>query len=66
MSVDELLAEGLPVLVVRGLLDNNLLVVVAELVDDVLVLLAELQVIEGRDTLLRDGRSVICKSALQF
>lgn len=57
-GVDELLAEVLPVLVVGGILDDNLLEVVAELVDDVLVLLGELQVIVGSDALLADGSSV--------
>lgn len=53
-GVDELLAEVLPVLVVRGLVNDDLLGVVRELVDDVLVLLAQLQVVVGRDALLRD------------
>jgi hypothetical protein len=56
-GVDKLLTEGLPVLVCGCLLNNNLLEVVGELVDDVLVLLAELQVIVGGDALLRDGCS---------
>jgi len=56
-GVDKLLTKGLPVLVCGCLLNNNLLVVVGELVDDVLVLLAELQVIVGGDALLRDGCS---------
>ena len=59
MGVDELLAEVLPVAVARGLVDDDLLVVVRELVDDVLVLLAELQVVVGGDALLRDRGSVI-------
>lgn len=57
-GVDELLAEVVPVLVVGSLLDDNLLVVVAELVDDVLVLLGELQVVVGSDALLADGGSI--------
>lgn len=57
-GVDKLLAELLPVLVIRSLLDDDLLVVVAELVDDVLVLLAELQVVVGSDALLGNGRSI--------
>jgi hypothetical protein len=56
-SIDELLAEVLPVLVGRGLLHDNLLVVVRQLVDDVLVLLVELQLVEGSDALLAGLRS---------
>lgn len=56
-SVDELLAEDLPVTLVRGFLDDDLLVVVRQLEDDELVLLAELQVIVGSYALLGDGRS---------
>jgi len=59
LGVDELLAEVLPVVVARGFVDDDLLVVVRELVDDVLVLLAELQVVVGGDALLRDRGSVI-------
>lgn len=57
-GVDELLTESLPILILRGLLDNNLLVVVRKLVDDELVLLVELELVEGSDALLRDARSV--------
>ena len=57
-GVDELFAEVLPVLVIRGLIHDDLLVVVRELVDDVLVLLAQLQVVEGCDAVLCDGGSV--------
>lgn len=56
-GVDKLLTEVIPVLVGRGLVDNNLLVVVAQLVNDVLVLLGKLQVIVGSDAVLRDGGS---------
>ena len=56
-GVDELLTELFPVLVLGGVLDNNLLVVVGELVDDVLVLLVELQVIVGSYALLGNGGS---------
>lgn len=56
-GVDELLAEALPVLVGRGLLDDNLLVVVRQLVDDVLELLGELEVIVGSYALRGNGRS---------
>lgn len=64
-GVDELAAEVLPVLVVRGLLDDDLTVVVGQLVDNVLVLLVELQVVEGRYALLRDGGSVVQEESAQ-
>jgi hypothetical protein len=57
-GVDQLLAERLPVAVGRGLLDDDLTVVVGQLEDDVLVLLVKLQVVEGRYALLCDGSSV--------
>lgn len=57
-GVDELAAEVFPVLVVRSLFDDNLLIVVAELVDDVLVLLGQLKVVEGSYALLGNGGSV--------
>lgn len=57
-GVDQLLAEDLPVGVVRSLLDDNLAVVVRELENNVLVLLIQLEVVVRRDALLRDGRSV--------
>ena len=56
-SVDELLAEVLPVLVGGRLLNDNLLVVVRQLEDDVLVLLRQLQVVVGSYALLRNGGS---------
>lgn len=56
-GVEKGLTEALPILVVGGGLNNNLLVVIRELVDDVLVLLAELQVIVGSYALLRNGGS---------
>ena len=56
-GVDKLLTEVIPVLVGRGLVDNDLLVVVAQLVNDVLVLLGKLQVIVSSDAVLRDGGS---------
>lgn len=56
-GVDELLTEDLPVALVRGVLDDDLLVVVRELEDDELVLLVELQVIVGRYAVLGNGRS---------
>jgi hypothetical protein len=52
------LAEVLPVLIGRGLLDHDLLVVVRQLEDDVLVLLVQLQLVVGGYAFLRDGRSV--------
>lgn len=59
LGVDELLAEILPVAVVRSLVDDDLLVVIGELVDDVFVLLVELQIVVGGDAFLRDRGSVI-------
>ena len=61
-GVDELLAEDLPVTIVRGVLDDDLLVVVRQLEDDELVLLVELQVIVGSYALLGDGRSAAGRS----
>src|SRR5262245_28339659 len=51
-GVDQLVAECLPVLVARVLLDDDLLVVVGQLEDDVFVLLGELQVVVCRYALL--------------
>jgi hypothetical protein len=65
-GVDELLTEVVPVLVLRSLLNDNLLEVIRELVDDVLVLLVQLELIVGSDALLRDGGTkqtrIICIS----
>ena len=44
-GVHELLAEDFPVLVVRGIIDDDLAVVVRQLEDDVLVLLGKLGVV---------------------
>jgi hypothetical protein len=57
-GANELLAEGLPVLISRGLLDNDLAEVVRQLEDDPLELLRQLQVIVRSDAILRDGGSV--------
>lgn len=54
---DELLAEGVVVVVGGGLLNDNLLPVVGDLVDDPLGALAQLQVVEGSDTLGSDGNT---------
>lgn len=54
---DELLAEGVVVVVGGGLLNDNLLPVVGDLVDDPLGALAQLQVVEGGDTLGSDGNT---------
>lgn len=59
LGVDESVAEFLPVLAVACVLDDNLLKVVRQLEDDVLVLLAELEVVPGGDTLLVDGCSAL-------
>lgn len=58
LGVDKRTAELLPVLVGAQSLDDNLLKVVGQLVDDVLVLLAELEVVPGGDALLVDVGSV--------
>ena len=47
LAVEELLTEDGPVSLLGGLLDNNLLPVVADLVDDPLGVLAELELVEG-------------------
>lgn len=58
LCVQELFAEGFPVLVVARLLDDNLLKVVGQLENDELVLLAELEVVPGGHALLVDSCSV--------
>lgn len=65
-SVDELLTEVLPVAVVGGVLDNDLLVVVGELVDNVLVLLVKLQVVESSYAVLGNGGSVSKKQIMRL
>jgi len=55
LGVEQLLTEHVEVGLVGCLLDDNLLPVVADLVDDPLEVLAELQLVEGADTLGRDG-----------
>lgn len=57
LGVEQLLAELLVVVVGGGLLDDNLLPVVGDLVDDPLGALAQLQVVEGGDTLGSDGNT---------
>lgn len=56
-GVQELLAEVLPVLIRRGLLDNNLPVVIRQLEDDVPVLLALLEIVVCGYAFLRNGGS---------
>lgn len=56
-GIDELLAEVLPVLVVRGFLHDDLPVVIRELKDDVLVHLLELQLVVAVNALGCDGSS---------
>ena len=53
-SVHELLTEVVPVLAVRGSLDDDLSVVIGQLEDDVLVLLRKLEVVVGSYALLRN------------
>lgn len=57
LGVEELLAEDRPVSLLGCLLDNNLLPVVADLVDDPLGVLAELELVEGADALGCDGNT---------
>jgi hypothetical protein len=56
--IDELLAEVVPVAILAGLLNNNLLIVVRKLVEDELDLLAELQLVECGDAVGRNGDSI--------
>lgn len=58
LGVDQLLAEGVVVGLGGGLLDDDLLVVIGELVDDPLGALAELEVVELLDALRSDGDTV--------
>jgi len=58
LGVNQLLAEGFPVTIFAGLLDNNFLVAVVQLVYDVLDLLVELQLVEFGDAVGRNGGSV--------
>ena len=55
LSVEQLLAEGVKVCFLRGLLNDNLFPVVADFVDDPLDILAELQLVECADALGRYG-----------
>jgi ribosomal protein S12 methylthiotransferase accessory factor YcaO len=57
LGVEELLAEDRPVSLLGCLLNNNLLPVVADLVDDPLNVLAELELVEGADALGCDGNT---------
>ena len=57
LGVEELLAEDRPVSILRCLLNNNLLPVVADLVDDPLNVLAKLELVEGTDALGCDGNT---------
>jgi hypothetical protein len=55
LCVEELLAENVEVGLLGGLLNDNLLPVVADLVDDPFDILAELQLVEGANALGRYG-----------
>jgi hypothetical protein len=59
LGVQELLAEDVEVGLLGCLLNNNLLPVVADLVDDPLDVLAELELVEGADALGRDRDTVV-------
>lgn len=55
----QLLQESVVVRLGRGLLDNNLGLRVVQLVDDELVLLAQLQVVEGLQRFVSNGNTVV-------
>lgn len=55
LCVKKLLAEDVKVGLLGSLLNDNLLPVVADLVDDPLDVLAQLQLVEGADAVRRDG-----------
>jgi hypothetical protein len=55
LCVQELLTESVEVGFLRGLLDDNLFPVIADLVDDPFNVLAELELVEGADALGSDG-----------
>jgi hypothetical protein len=55
LGVDELLPEPVPVRIFRSIFYHNLLIVIRELEDDVFDSLSELELVELRDALLRDG-----------
>jgi len=57
LGVEELLAEDRPVSLLGCLLNNNLFPVVANLVDNPLGVLAELELVEGADALGCDGNT---------
>lgn len=59
LGIDELFAENRPVVLLRRLFDNDFLPVVADLVDDVLDVLAQLELVEGANALGRDGDTVL-------
>ena len=58
LGVEKLLAEYVKVGLLGSLFDDNLLPVVADLVDDPLDILAELELVEGANALGRDGDTV--------
>ena len=55
LGVEQLLTEDVKVGLLGSLLDDNLFPVVADLVDDPLDILAELELVEGADALGGDG-----------
>jgi len=57
LCVQELLAEDLEVGLLGALLNDNLFPVVADLVDDPLDVLSELELVEGADALRADGNT---------
>lgn len=59
LCVEELLAEDRPVSLLGCLLDDDLLPVVADLVDDPLDVLAELELVESADALRCDGDTAV-------
>jgi hypothetical protein len=59
LGVEQLLAEGVKVCFLGRLLNDNLFPVVADLVDDPLDILAELQLVECADALGRYGDTAV-------
>jgi hypothetical protein len=65
LRVEQLLAEHVEVGLLGRLLDDNLLPVVADLVDDPLDVLAELELVEGADALGSDGDTVCVSGCIE-
>jgi hypothetical protein len=66
LCVQELLTENVEVSFLRGLLDDNLFPVIANLEDDPLDVLAELEFVEGADALGIDGDTDVVLAGLNI